>query len=259
MAKLTTKKREVLNAAVDGLKSQLGDNLYACVVYGSAVRGDFVPVASDINLLIVLNESTPQAHADIAGVAGGKLRIDPFVIGRPGMERSLHAFAMKFLSIQRDYEVLHGVDPLAGFEINAEHQRFLCEQQLRNVRLRLVRAFIVFGGQRRRYRAFLRQWIPTVFVDVSEALRLADIEIPHDFADRVPVIASEFEVDASVLKDLLVLKESRPRRWTDGISAEKVRDLHSRTFNLLTSVIQWMETRWPEDVPRKASQGGSHE
>ena len=255
MAKLTTKKREVLNAAVDGLKSQLGDNLYACVVYGSAVRGDFVPVASDVNLLIVLNESTPQAHAAIAGVARGKLRIDPFVIGRPGMERSLHAFAVKFLSIQRDYEVLHGVDPLAGFEVTSEHERFLCEQQLRNVRLRLVRGFIVFGGQRWRYRKFLTRWIPTVFVDVSEALRLAGVEIPHDFADRIPVIAREFEVDASVLKELLVLKESRPSRWTGGLSARKVRDLHSRTFSLLTKVIQWMETRWPEDVPRKASQG----
>lgn len=175
-----------------------------------------MPVASHANVLIVLNRSTPEAHQAIAEVARGKLRIDPFVIGRPGMQRSLRAFAVKFLSIQRDYELLCGHDALAGFELDVEDERFLCEQQLRNVRLRLVRGFIVFGTHGRRYSEFLRHWIPTIFVDVSEILRLVAVEVPHDFADRIPVTAREFGVDVSVLQDLLVLEQSPPKRWTSA-------------------------------------------
>ena len=41
------------------LEKQLGQNLHSCVLYGSAVRGDASPQASDINLLIILTLATP--------------------------------------------------------------------------------------------------------------------------------------------------------------------------------------------------------
>ena len=42
--------------------------------------------------------------------------------------RSFRAFAIKFLSIRRDYRVLHGADPLQDLTIDPEHERFLCEK-----------------------------------------------------------------------------------------------------------------------------------
>src|SRR5688572_11881374 len=95
--------------AVRALIQGLGENLHSCILYGSAVRGDLLPRTSDVNLLIVLEHSTPDAHRLIAEIIrGGAERVQPFVLGRRGLERSQRVFAIKFRSIKRNYRVLHG-------------------------------------------------------------------------------------------------------------------------------------------------------
>jgi predicted nucleotidyltransferase len=255
MATLPSKVRASLNEAVEELLTRLGDNLYSCVLYGSAVRGDFVPVVSDVNLLIVLNKSNATAHAAIRNAVQGRLRIDPMVIGRPGMDRSFEAFALKFLSISQDHEVLHGIDPFEDFSVDPELDRFLCEQALRNVQLRLVRGYIVFGRDRLRYTDFLLHWIPTIFIDLSEVLRLTGTDVPHDFRDRIELLGQGFNIDTSVLTDLIDLKENPPRPsfdwrliWGRRLSASEISRFHERVNILLTDAIQWMETRWPSSL-----------
>src|ERR1700761_6942154 len=98
--------QETLDQAVAALGRGLGDNLHSCCVYGSAVRGNAVEGVSDLNLLIILNESTVTDHEAIARAIGGCPKIDPFILGRRGFERSERAFATKFASIKRNYRVL---------------------------------------------------------------------------------------------------------------------------------------------------------
>src|ERR1700757_4456243 len=113
-----SKLPSVLDQIVGSLKESLGNNLYSCCVYGSSVRGDAVEGVSDINLLIVLNESNPSAHLTISRIAGNNRQLDPFILGRKGFERSARAFAPKFLSIQRNYRVLAGADPLKDLKVD---------------------------------------------------------------------------------------------------------------------------------------------
>jgi predicted nucleotidyltransferase len=134
--------RAELDQANAHLMGQLGDNLYSCIAYGSAIRGEIIESESDINLLIVLQESTPQAHAVINDACQQWDRIQPFVLGKSGLARSQQVFALKFHSIKRNYRVLHGVDVLVEFDPSLPLLRFLVEQSLRNLRLRLNHAFI---------------------------------------------------------------------------------------------------------------------
>src|SRR5882762_763713 len=101
----------LVDKAVQALGKELGANLYSCCLYGSAVRGNFIEGISDINLLIVLNESNPTAHQAVTRAIGSEKQIDPFILGRPGFARSANAFASKFASIKRNYRVVHGADP----------------------------------------------------------------------------------------------------------------------------------------------------
>ena len=75
-----------LDRVTQPLVNTLGQNLYSLILYGSAVRGDMVANVSDIHLLIVLERSTPAAHRAIATVAEHSRRIDPFILGRHGMD-----------------------------------------------------------------------------------------------------------------------------------------------------------------------------
>lgn len=223
------------------LQKNLQANLHSCILYGSAVRGNFVPGVSDLNLLIVLQESTPEAHAVIAQALQSKIVIEPFVLGLEGLERSMRAFAIKFMSIRRNYKLLHGTDVLRNVPSDEALLRFLCEQAVRNLRLRLVHAFITFGGNRKRYANYLVQTLPAVFTDISEVLRCADFEIPQDYPARLQLIEKELGTDVSVLKELLELK-AKPRE----LSAEDAIRFHGGLFRILNHTVKWMESKWPQ-------------
>jgi hypothetical protein len=238
--KLPSDYQSALDRASDALQRRLGENLISLALYGSAVRGMLVPGVSDLNLLIVLAESTPDAHAAVGDALQGRIRITPFIVGRKGLERSMGVFAGKFRSIRRNYKVLHGEDPFEKIEISEKTARFICEQALRNLRLRAVRAFVRFGGQPKAYREYLLHAEPNIFTNLSEIVRLAGTEIPHDFADRVPILEKHLGADVSVLRDLLSFKE-KPRR----LSADEIRGFHARLFGLLDHAVRWVEEKWP--------------
>lgn len=236
---MTPKLESVLLQTVDALKTALGDNLYSCCLYGSAVRGNAIEGVSDLNLLIVLNDSTPAAHAAVGGVLEGHPQIDPFILAKRGFSRSARAFAPKFASIRRHHRVLHGADPFAELEFDPQLERFLCEQALRNLRLRLVYSFVT-RDRHKHYDRFVTHNITPLFVQLSEVLRLAGIAIPTDFDARVPVFERELKIDGQVLRDLLALKRA-PRRFSE---AEAVQ-WHERLFPAIDAALQWIESRWP--------------
>src|SRR5882757_6395225 len=69
--------QKAVDDAVHALRTELGDNLHSCCLYGSAVRGNAIEGVSDINLLVILNESTSGAHEAVARAIGGRGKIDP--------------------------------------------------------------------------------------------------------------------------------------------------------------------------------------
>lgn len=235
----------LLADAVDALKSSLGPNLYSCCLYGSAVRGNFIEGLSDINLLIVLKESNAAAHEALASVLDRRPKIDPFVLGLPGFERSVRAFAAKFSSIQRNYRVLCGADPFVDVKVPATLERFLCEQALRNLRLRLAYSFIT-RHRHKAYDRFLMHSATPVFVRLSEVLRLSDHEVPKEFAERIPVFERVFAIDGTVLANLLKLKARLAKP-----GAEELQKWHERLFTVLDNVIRWVEAKWTDNATWK--------
>lgn len=229
-----------LGQAIEKLKTGLGDNLYSCCLYGSAVRGNAIEGISDLNLLIVLNKSNSEAHEAVARALDAHPQIDPFVLARRGFARSARAFAPKFSSIKRHHRVLHGADPLAELTVDPKLERFLCEQAVRNLRLRLVYAFVTRRRQRS-YDRFVVRNATAMFVQLSEALRLNSVAVPIDFEARIPVFEREFQLDCAVLYDLLALKRA-PHRFSEADAV----DWHRRLFPVVDAVLRWIEDRWSE-------------
>lgn len=235
---MNPKAESTLERTVESLKAELGGNLYSCCLYGSAVRGNAIEGVSDLNLLLVLNESDASAHSAVARALKDHPQIDPFVLGKRGFERSTRAFAPKFVSIRRNYRVLHGADPLADLKVDVALERFLCEQALRNLRLRLIYSFIT-RGRHKAYDRFLVRNVTPLFVNLSEVLRLENIAIPPAFEARLPILEREFKIDAQVLGDLLALKRE-PRRFSEADAVK----WHERVFPVIDTVLKWIEDRW---------------
>jgi hypothetical protein len=232
------KLETTLNDALQALKTNLGEKLHSCSLYGSAVRGNAIPDVSDLNLLIVLNVSDAATHEAVARALADKPLIDPFVLAKSGLERSVRAFAAKFASIRRNHRVLHGPDPLAGIDIEPQMERFLCEQAVRNLRLRLVYSFVT-RARHKSYDKFVAANTTAMFVHFSEALRLEGISLPTDFAARIPILEQEYNINGQLLRDLIAQKASRRR-----LSEEETVTLHESVSPVLDAVLAWIESRW---------------
>lgn len=232
-----------LEQALAALNRELGENLFSCCVYGSAVRGNAVEGVSDINLLIILNKSDVSAHHAIKRAIGDMPLIDPFVLAKRGLERSFRSFAPKFASIRRNYRVLQGADPLATMSVDLALEKFLCEQAFRNLRLRLVYSFVT-RDRHKAYDRFVTRHVTPLFVQCSEILRLSGFAIPVLFEDRISVLAKEFNIQAQVLNDLLKLKK-KSVRFTN-IEAET---WHEQLFPMVDAVLVWIESHWKNEEP----------
>ncbi len=230
--------KSTLDKILTALSRELGPNLYSCCLYGSAVRGNFIEGVSDLNLLVVLNTSDSEAHEAIGRVLIDYPKVDPFILARTGFERSVTAFAAKFASIKRTYRVLHGVDPLVGLLIDPALERFLCEQAMRNLRLRLVYSYVT-RHRHKSYVKFLSRTVTPLFLRLSEIVRLHDDTVaPADFVDRIPLLEKAFGIDGAILQDLLTLKKD------DHLIEKDAEKWHVQVFPLVDSVLRWVELNW---------------
>lgn len=225
--------------ALQQLKTRLGDNLYSVCLYGSAVRGNSIPTISDANLLVVLRRSDATAHGQVAAAIGGNPRIQPFILALPGFERSVRAFAAKFSSIRRHYRVLYGADPLADIVIPPDLERFLCEQALRNLQLRLAHTFIT-REQHQTYSQFLVRSVMPLFLRLSEVLRLDGIELPLAFEERVEPVSKHLSIDSGTLSGLLILKSERRK-----LSDEEIVSWHERVIAAVNHAVEFVDAQWP--------------
>jgi predicted nucleotidyltransferase len=232
--------QQTLDDTIGALRSALSSNLYGVVLYGSAARGDFVPGVSDLNILIVLNESTPEAHEALAGVLRGRSKVEPFVIGRPGLVRTARAFPAKFAAIRRTGRVVFGPDPLTDVPRFPELERFAAEQMLRNVRLRLVYNFIKRGGDPTSYTRFALDFVPAVHSACNSVLEVEHQTIPRGRDAQAALYASAFGVDTGVLRELAQLK-----REPQPLSAAQVTSTHARLFAIVMAALAWVEGHWP--------------
>lgn len=236
----TTKDpQELLTEITGNLKALLGANLHTCLAFGSVVRGNFNPKTSDINLLIVLTEPSVAAYQAIAGVIQQFGKIEPFLLERRGMERTMRVFAVKFKSIQRNYRLLAGEDPFTGYKVPDSLSKLLCEQAIRNLRLRLTHDFVKIGEKRIPMSHRLHSAATSVFVDMSEMVRLQGVAVPNPWPERVPVISKTLDIPETLLNEILEVK-AKPRSF----SSEEIIKYYGDMLNVLTHCVRWMEARW---------------
>lgn len=240
MMTLPEKQKNQLDQFVARAKERLGADLSALVLYGSAVRGGYDPDSSDLNVLIVLQESLPKHHLALAElVEDCSLTVEPFIISKNLLPRALQAFAVKFQSIQRQHTVLYGESPFENLQTDPAWSKFLAEQALLNLRFRTVRAFVMWRDERKRYAHYLKETAASFFVDLSEPLRIEGVAIPEDFRARLPVFSTQYDSDTQVLSDLLDWKTEERR-----LSSDQILSFHSRLFMLLEQTAFWVEKKW---------------
>jgi hypothetical protein len=198
----------------DELAAAAGANLAGLILYGGLARGRYYPGRSDVNLVVLLRNtsvSTLRAIAPPLQSAWRALRVEPMLLAPEEVQRVAAAFGPKFLDIKKHHVVLYGENPFAQLDVPIEHVRLRIVQELRNIELRLRRRFLAVANHAAEQTDVLAGIARPLAVELSALLSLAGKEVPaEDRTDAVlDAAAAAFELDRQALCQLAAVRQNQ--------------------------------------------------
>lgn len=144
---LPTHVDRVVEDFLAAARQACGDALRSVVLYGSGAEGR-LRATSDINLILVLTEFTPQiadAMREPLRVGQAAARLAVMFLLESEVSAAVNAYPVKYLDIIHRHRVLYGRDPFAGLSISRDASVFGLKQVLLNLRLRLRGLYVLRG------------------------------------------------------------------------------------------------------------------
>lgn len=175
MAASTEKTKRVLEVDfVELARSAFGEALESVIVYGSFLKTTFTPGASDVNVLVIVEEGPGAALRDL-GRRGRRLmrshRITPLILTRREFVTSADVFPMEYLDMVETHEVLYGPDVTSELEISRSNLRHEAEHQLRGSLVTLRQLAIAAGRPRPFRKVLLRRRLEEWYGSLAAILR----------------------------------------------------------------------------------------
>jgi len=226
--KIDPRHAAILKILAQDLRRVYGDELVSLVLYGSAAAGDFVDRHSNLNLLAVLKNCTPEKIK----LAGDPLRriktANLLILSENDIAASTDVFPIEFLDMQENYCLLDGQDILKDVHVDMRNLRFQCEHELKAKLFRLRRAYMMERNNNVLVRLLLVSFTSVIHI-LRSALRIKGKTVPYSKHDALPVIAGEFAIDLPLWEKILEAREKRLRLGKDTalIFAAFVRDLET--------------------------------
>jgi len=132
--------RRELEDLIERLQKAHSGRLVSIILYGSAATGDHHEKFSDLNVLCVLDQVTPEALDDSEPVFKwwrGQGNPSPLLMSEEEVRTSTDCFPIEFHDMAERRRVLFGRDVIEGLVIDTVFYRAQIEQELRAKLLRL--------------------------------------------------------------------------------------------------------------------------
>lgn len=204
-----------LDELTRSLVKELGGALVSVALYGDLAKGEgFQPGHGVVNVAIVL-DSVSLSKLDKAAPAIKRaidsIRLAPLILSEDDLKTSTDVFPIKFLDMQKHHRVLHGKDVLSGLSIARDHLRLHCEQQVKNLHLRLNASYVRHATDASALRSTLESGVVSFIADLRTMLVLKTRSAPTLNADIVESATESLGLSADVINELLWLRRSEDR------------------------------------------------
>jgi hypothetical protein len=190
MAKDWNTQLEDLAAQLD---RSLKDHLVSLVLYGSAARGDFNPGHSDLNLLLILDDASPETLRAMGSAVHFWVKAGhppPLIFSQGGWRASTDVFPIEIEDMRQAHRMLRGGDPFVGLETAPADLRQELEREVLGKLLQLRAEYAASGPLPKALGALLENSAATFFVLFRAVLRLTGTVPPAAPAELVRVTAS---------------------------------------------------------------------
>jgi len=202
--------KDAIKKYVSAIKQKFGDDVLSIIIYGSAVKDNYFPGASDLNLMVVFPEFTSEKLKAISPIAKGfrgRNRIESFVTGLNDIETSTDVFPIRYLDIKKHHRVLVGKPIFDKIEIDSSNLRFDLERQVRNISLRLRQMYMHSNYTAGELRTMVVSNFSGFSRHLATLLYLMGVETPVKKEDIIRKAGEHLDLDVSVLEKIIQLKQ----------------------------------------------------
>ena len=234
-----------LRAYVKDVQRLYGDALDGVLLYGSAVRGEFLPGRSNLNVVLIVK----SARADQLKKYGAVHRrwakeqvVVPLFVTQADLPAMSLVFPLEYLEIQEQHRLLAGQDPFVGFKVDQRHLLAEVLQSLRGNLLRVRQRFIEGGGSEEAITILL----PLSLTAILPVLRGVQRLLGRPVLSQGEPLLKDFEtflsIDLSGLRDAWLLK-----RGQISPGQKEIPRLMERYLECLERLVQAVEARLAQE------------
>lgn len=210
---------------IDDLKATHGKNLASVILYGSAAVGDFVPQASDYNLLVALHEIRPKDLRDAHACMREWQRLGhpvPVYFTVAELKEAGDVFPIEFHQMERARKVLYGEDVLADVKISDAFLRHQTEYELRSKLLQLRRLYIPASVSAERLGNLMTESLVSFTALFRAVLLIHGIELPITKNAIIEATVKHLHVNSEPFEKIMAIRKNKASNTLNDVSANQL-------------------------------------
>ncbi len=201
-----------LRSYVKDVQRVFGDSLDGVLLYGSAVRGEFLPGRSNLNIVLVVKSTKADQLKKYSALHRRWAKeqiVVPLFVTQADLPAMSLVFPLEYLEIQEQHRLLAGQDPFVGFKVDQRHLLAEVLQSLRGNLLRVRQRFIEGGGTEEAVTILLPLSLTAILPCLRGVQRLLGRPVLSQGEPLLKDIETLLSLDLSGLRDAWLLKRGQ--------------------------------------------------
>lgn len=232
---------KILNNFIENLKEIFKERLSSVFLYGSCAIEE-ITKDSDLNSIVIIENlqahDLKKAHKEVVNFRK-KTKSCPLLMDKDEWFNSSDVYAIECSDIKERYKILYGENLIDTINYDKSHLRFQCEQETKNLLIRLRQTYLINVNNKRVMRDLIRSASRTIMVILRTILRLKNLEVPKSHKD---VVLSIFEnINDLNLNKELFLNILEFRINIKAISEKDFEDIVQKLINTTNNVLKYVD------------------
>jgi hypothetical protein len=203
---------KLLKSYVNDVAKMYGTELEGIVLYGSAVRGEFMPGRSNLNVLLVMSSYDLGVLKKYDGIHkrwSKEQVVVPLFLTAADLQSSSSVFPLEYQDIHECRRLLWGQDPFVGLKIDDRYLAVEVVQALRGNLFRLRQRLVEGRSTEEAITILLALSITGLLPVLRGVQRLLNRPVLAHGEPLLNDLESQLEVDLAGLRDAWLLKRGQ--------------------------------------------------
>jgi predicted nucleotidyltransferase len=209
---LPEETQKLLHTYVKDVKKLFAEQLEGVLLYGSAVRGEFLPGRSNLNLFLLVSsydQALLKGYSAIHRRWSKEHIVAPLFLTETELRLSAAVFPLEYLEIQEQHRVLGGRDPFVGFRIEGHQLAAEVQQGLMGAVLRLRQRYVEGNATEEAALILLPLSITSLLPLLRGVQRMQGRAVKYQSVELIKDMEDHLKLDLQSLQDALFLKRGQ--------------------------------------------------